>query len=87
MLPPAPPQPPRHVPRTHDNRMAGRQMSCGQPPPSRCSKDVTAHPPRPPAPVLAVRAPSPPAAGSHSQAREDSAPHCRTEFHSIVEYK
>jgi hypothetical protein len=50
-LPPAPPpRPPRHVPRTHDNRMAGRQMSCRQqtaPPQSRCSKDVTAHPHRP----------------------------------------
>jgi hypothetical protein len=40
----------RHVPRTHFNRMAGRQMSCRQqtaPPQSRCSKDVTAHPIRP----------------------------------------
>jgi hypothetical protein len=50
-LPPAPPpRPPQHVPRTHDNRMAGRQMSCRQqtaPPQSRCSKDVTAHPHRP----------------------------------------
>jgi hypothetical protein len=37
-------------PRTHDSRMAGRQMSCRQqtaPPQSRCSKDVTAHPHRP----------------------------------------
>jgi hypothetical protein len=45
-----PPRPPRHVPCTHDNRMAGRQMSCRQqtaPPQSRCSKDVTAHPHRP----------------------------------------
>jgi hypothetical protein len=30
--------------------------------------------------ILAVHAPSPPAAGSHCQAREDSDPHCRTEF-------
>jgi hypothetical protein len=40
----SPPQrPPRHVPRTHDNRMSGRQMSCCQqtaPPQSRCSKNV-----------------------------------------------
>jgi hypothetical protein len=39
--------PPRHIPRTHHNRMTGRQMSCHQqtvPPQSRCSKDVTAHP-------------------------------------------
>jgi hypothetical protein len=41
------PRPPRHVPRTHYNRMAGRQMSCRQqsaPPQSRCSKDVTTNP-------------------------------------------
>ena len=42
--------PPRHVPGDHDDRMAGRQMSCHQqtaPPQSRCSKDVIAHPHRP----------------------------------------
>jgi len=33
-----------------------------------------------PEPVLAAHAPSPPAAGSHSPARGDSAPHCGTEF-------
>jgi hypothetical protein len=33
-----------------------------------------------PEPVLADHVPSPPAAGSHSPAREVSAPHCGTEF-------
>jgi hypothetical protein len=33
-----------------------------------------------PEPVLAVHAPSPPAARSHRPAREDSAPNCGTEF-------
>jgi hypothetical protein len=38
-----------------------------------------------PEPVLTDHAPSLPAEGSHCQAREDSAPHCRTEFlfHSV----
>ena len=48
-------RPPRHsdphtTPRTHDNRMAGSQISRRQqtaPPQPRCSKDVTAHPHRP----------------------------------------
>jgi hypothetical protein len=34
-----------------------------------------------PEPVLAAHVPSPPAAGSHCPAREDSAPQCGTEFH------
>jgi hypothetical protein len=33
--------------------------------------------------VLAAHAPSPPAAGSHRPAKEDSAPHCGTEFFDI----
>ena len=37
-----------------------------------------------PEPVLTNHAQSPPAAGSHSQAREDSAPHCGTEFHIML---
>ncbi len=40
-------KPPHNVPRTHDNRMTGRQMSCCQqtaPPQSSSNKDVTAHP-------------------------------------------
>jgi hypothetical protein len=45
---PAPPtRPPQHAPCTHNNMMAGRQMSCCQqtaPPQSHSSKDVTAHP-------------------------------------------
>jgi hypothetical protein len=38
-----------------------------------------------PDPVLAAHAPSPPAAGSHCPAREDSAPHCGTEFSSMLD--
>jgi hypothetical protein len=37
-----------------------------------------------PEPVLTAYAPSPPAAGSHCPAREDSAPHCGTEFPLLV---
>jgi hypothetical protein len=36
-----------------------------------------------PEPVLTAHAPSPPAAGSHCPAREDSAPHCGTEFFQV----
>ncbi len=37
-----------------------------------------------PEPVLADHDPSPPAAGSHCPAREDSAPHCGTEFKDVT---
>jgi hypothetical protein len=44
-----------------------------------CSKDVTTYPHRP-EPVLAAHAQFPPASGSHSLAKEDSAPHCGTDL-------
>jgi len=73
-------RPPRHsdhhaTSRTHNNRMAGRQMSCRQQtaPPQLCySKDVTAHPHRPgahpghPCPVPASSG-QPPSAQSRFQ--------------------
>jgi hypothetical protein len=47
---------------------------------SRAAAKMSPHIRIGPEPVLAAHAPSPPAAGSHCPAREDSAPHCGTEF-------
>ncbi len=96
LLPAPPSRTPRHVPRTHDNRMAGRQcpvmmMSfiCSfrnknvvskRPLDSISAAKMSPHIRIGPDPVLTAHAPSPPAAGSHCPAREDSAPHCRKEF-------
>jgi hypothetical protein len=46
---------------------------------SRAAAKMSPHIRIGPEPVLAANAPSPPAAGSHCPAREDSAPHCGTE--------
>jgi hypothetical protein len=51
-----------------------------QPLHSRYAAKISPHILIGPESVLTVHAPSPPAAGSHCPAREDSAPHCRTEF-------
>ena len=79
--------PPRHIDlpdtsRTHDNWKAARQMSCRQqtaPPQPRCSKDITAHTYRPGARPDSP-CPVPAAAGSHSLAGADSAPHSEQNF-------
>jgi hypothetical protein len=72
----------------NNNRPEEMRTSCSQqpaPPP----RDAAKMSPRisiGPEPVLAAHAPSPPAAGSHCPAREDSAPHCRTDFFQINDY-
>jgi hypothetical protein len=63
--------------------MAGRQTSCRQPKRplhSRAAVKMSQHIRIGPEPVLATHAPSPPAAGSHCPAREDSAPPGGKEF-------
>jgi hypothetical protein len=48
---------------------------------SRAAAKMSPHISIGPEPDLTVHAPSPPAAGSHCQAKEDSAPDCGTEFY------
>jgi hypothetical protein len=64
------------TPRANNNRMAGRQMSCRQqtaPPPcdaAKMSPSISSCPET----VLAVHAPSPPAAGSHARPEKTQLP-------------
>jgi hypothetical protein len=51
---------------------------------SRAAAKMSPHIRIGPEPVLTAHAPSPPAAGSHCPAIEDSAPHCGTEFRPAV---
>ena len=78
--------PRRHTPAPTTTSCAGSQISCRKrtaPPPSRCSKDVTAHPHRPggrpgrpcPAPVRS---------GRHRPVKGRSNPHTGTEFFQQV---
>jgi hypothetical protein len=52
---------------------------------SRAAAKMSPHISIGPEPVLTAHAPSPPAAGSHCPAKEDSAPHCGTEFSVVAE--
>jgi hypothetical protein len=47
---------------------------------SRATAKISPHISIGPEPVLTAHAPSPPAADSHCPAKQDSAPHCGTEF-------
>ena len=51
---------------------------------SRAAAKMSPHILISPEPVLTAHAPSQPAVGSHCLAREDSAPHCKTEFLKLV---